>query len=117
MVPPDVKQAVAAAVYNLGLKMGKGLLVEDHYYRRNRHLTPDLLLDNTGIMHLHPLGAGTSELLFLVQYERSVLFLEVSDHHHFAVLPHGHLLLTVHSSAVLDREQDDRWAEQQRQEA
>lgn len=116
-VSSDVKRETVAAVHRLGLTIMAGNPVADTYYRRNRYTTPDSLLTKTGIMHIHPRGPGTNELLFLIQYEKSVLFLEVSDHDHFAIFPSGHLLLAVHQNSVLDQEREAERLERQRQEA
>lgn len=46
----------------------------------------DTLLMTLGIMHLH-LSPGSNELLFLVQYEDHVTFVEVNDHTPFSYDP------------------------------
>ena len=113
---PELRADIARKLYKLGLTIQSGLPLDESFYRRDRHNTPDELLTNTGIMHLHPLGEGTNELLFLVQYETCVLFLEVSDHDHFAVLPRGHLLLTAYADAISDQEQKNERLKQQRRQ-
>ena len=116
-VPAELKRETALAVHRFGLLIATGGLIAETYYRRNRHTTPDKLLEQTGIMHIHPRGPGTSESLFLVQYEKNVLILEVSDHSHFAISPLGHLLLSFHEGSVLDQEQEASRLERQRQDA
>ena len=115
-VSPVVKADVTRATYKLGKDIAEGTALDESVYRANRHHTPDELLNQTGIMHLHPLGRGTAELLFLVQYDACVVFLEISDHRHFAILPRGHVLLQMHGQFLADQEQEIRRRERERAE-
>lgn len=99
-VADRLKPVVLSAIYDLGVRIENGFGLPEEVYRQNRDTTPDNILEKTGIMHVHPLGPGTSELLFLIQYDPIVIFLEVSDHHHFQILPPGHLLTAVHNEAI-----------------
>ena len=42
-------------------------------------MTPDPLLANHGIMHLHLGQPSTNHLLYLIQYADAVIFLELND--------------------------------------
>jgi len=61
-------------------------------------MTPDPLLANHGIMHLHLGQPSTNHLLYLIQYADAVIFLELNDHKYvrMATLPSSQNLLAVH---------------------
>src|SRR5579885_3154179 len=78
------------------------LELPERYYRHGRFSTPDRLLDEDGIMHLHLGSPDTPELLFLVQFERDVVLLEISSHYHFEYDPPGTVLRQLHESKLRD---------------
>ena len=100
---PEYSFADAAREISVITKLIKaGTPLDGNYYRQNMHNKPDLLLAAEGIMHLHPLGAGTSELIFLMQYDDYVLLLECSDHDQFRIDPPGTALRLLHDESILN---------------
>ena len=77
----------------------------------------DRLLDTEGIMHLHLGHSGTRELLFLVQYSDHVVFLEMSDHAHFANDPPGTQLRVLHENKIVELEKSLAEAKQAKADA
>lgn len=69
-------------------------------YRKGLGTTPDPLLVNHGIMHLHLGSPRTRTLLYLIQYADRVVFLELNDHKYvqMARLPSSQNLLAVHGA-------------------
>ena len=53
-------------------------------------------------MHIHPLGPGTSEVLYMIQGTRSVGLLELTDHRHFDRIntPHCEELIAIHGEFI-----------------
>lgn len=91
--------------------LGCGGILPERFYRNGIDRDVDDLLQDNGIKHLH-LGCATSDvLLFLVEYEETVLLLEIADHAHFATRPVGATLRKVHDNAML---RHDKLAENQR---
>lgn len=78
-----------------------GCALDGRYYRQDLYLSTDTLLQTTGIMHLH-LGSQTGDqLLWLIEYETYVLFLEVTGHlNRFSDKPPGRTLLDMHSAYI-----------------
>jgi hypothetical protein len=72
-------------------------------YRVNRD-SPDDLLAREGIMHLHLSAKDRDEILFLVQYEEHVVFLEVTNHAPFKDDPPGSYLAQLHANALSNLE-------------
>jgi hypothetical protein len=72
-------------------------------YRVNRDFPDDLLM-REGIMHLHLSAKDREEILFLVQYEEHVVFLEVTNHAPFKNDPPGSYLAQLHENALLELE-------------
>jgi hypothetical protein len=93
------KRAIIHNIESMTASIEAGLGVDEKYYRRDRHVTPDEMLE-VGYMHLHPLGLGTSQLLFLEQYEDYILLLECSNHDHFRIKPAGVVLKRLHGAAI-----------------
>lgn len=93
---PDLQDALFELIEHIH----KGRPVPERFYRRNRSSTPDVLLENDGIMHLHLGDPSTPELVYLVQYDSHVVILEVTDHAHFRTTPPGKILKTLHSSKL-----------------
>lgn len=82
--------------------IANGTPLPDGYYRSMRHGSPDELLETYGIMHLHLGDPTTNELLFLIQYEKFVVLLEISDHSAFATDPVGAVLRKLHEGKVAE---------------
>ncbi|SES16326.1 hypothetical protein [Rhizobium sp. NFR03] len=51
-------------------------------------------------MHLHLGSQSSNELLFLLQFDDHVTFLEINDHRHFQTDPPGTLLVRLHQAKV-----------------
>ena len=81
-----------------------GSILPQRFYRSGRGRTPDRLLDEDAIMHLHLGNPGTPELLFLRQYDDHVVLLELSNHYHFDYDPPGTALLQLHQAAMVEWE-------------
>ncbi|MBY5416080.1 hypothetical protein [Rhizobium leguminosarum] len=94
----DLKKALSEIYHAIE----NGLTLPSGSYRANVATTRDELLDTYGIMHLHLGSDRTRELLYLVQYSKYVVFLEVTDHIHFESVPVGNLLIQQHSKALAD---------------
>jgi len=93
---------VAARFTRLRDCITQGYIVPDHYYRRSTR--QDDLLGQEGIKHLHLDGGGGDILLFAVEYDDAVVFLEINSHRHFAGEPPGAVLRSLHANCL--REQD-----------
>lgn len=65
----------------------EGTELPETFYRVHNGRS-DTLLMTLGIMHLH-LAPGSDELLFLVQYEDHVTYIEVNDHRPFRYDPNA----------------------------
>ncbi len=65
----------------------EGTELPDEFYREHKGRS-DTLLMTLGIMHLH-LAPGSNELLFLIQYDDHVTYIEVNDHSPFAFDPNA----------------------------
>jgi hypothetical protein len=76
-----------------------GYALPPRYYRKDRDTTPDELLDQYGIMHLHLCGQNSNIILYLIQYNNFVIFLELSDHGPFTNRPVGAQLQS-HKSGI-----------------
>lgn len=64
-------------------------------YRAGIDRTPDGLLEQHGIMHLHLGGKESDILVFLIQYADRVVLLETNSHIHFRTQPAGKNLLAL----------------------
>ncbi len=95
---PELAEALAGIYHAIE----NGFALPSGSYRANISTTRDELLETHGIMHLHLGSADTRELLYLVQFPKRVVFLEVTDHIHFTTDPIGHLLLNHHEKAVAE---------------
>lgn len=96
------KAALSAALAGIYEAIENGFALPLGSYRANVNTTRDELLETAGIMHLHLGSDRTRELLYLVQYSKYVVFLEVTDHIHFTSDPVGNLLIQQHSKALAD---------------
>lgn len=104
--PPKIseikRQHLAAALRRINENIRNGFGLPEEMYRRNIDTTEDLLLSYAGIMHIHPLGKGTEEVLYLVQTEKCVGLLELTDHRHFDCVqsPHSSELISIHGEFI-----------------
>ncbi|MDH7974267.1 hypothetical protein QH494_18930 [Sphingomonas sp. AR_OL41] len=80
--------------------LGGGSLLPEKFYRNGVGRDYDQLLGDYGIKHLHLGGSTEDIILFLVEYEDSVLLLEVNGHEAFATKPVGSALRALHRSAL-----------------
>jgi hypothetical protein len=67
-------------------------------YRRDS--SPDELLEREGIMHLHLSPTDRDEVVFLVQYDEHVVFLEVTNDAPFRDDPPGYYLAELHRRSL-----------------
>lgn len=81
-----------------------GHIVPPNFYRRGIERTPDDLLEEEGIKHVHLDEGGGDVILFVVEYDDSVVFLEINTHRHFETEPVGSVLLSLHANCL--RQQD-----------
>jgi hypothetical protein len=77
-----------------------GRYVPAHFYRRGIGVTPDDLLDQDGIKHVHLDGGGGDVLLFVVEYHDAIVFLEINSHKHFEDEPPGSVLRSLHANCL-----------------
>lgn len=89
---PDLLAAYTALVRAIE----NGWTLPERFYRKDRHSTPDRLLEDEGVMHLHLGDQSTPELVYLMQFDNDVVLLEVSDHYHFTTTPPGSQLYRLH---------------------
>lgn len=75
-----------------------------HFYRRSTRV--DDLLVQEGIKHLHLDGGGGDILLFLVEYEDAVVFLEINSHDHLKDDPPGTVLRSLHANCLAARDDE-----------
>lgn len=80
--------------------LGDGSILPERFYRNGIDRDADQLLDDHGIKHLHLDHATSDIVLFLVEYDDSVLLLEINDHSAFAEKPVGSILRALHQSAL-----------------
>jgi hypothetical protein len=94
-------------------RIESGRRLPAYCYRVNRDSSGDALLVREGIMHLHLSRKDRNAILFLVQYEDHVVFLDVTDHAPFRDDPPGSYLAELHANALgrleaaLDAEEHD----------
>lgn len=74
----------------------KGARLDRRFYRAGLENDGDPLLVQEGIKHLHLDHMGSDVLLFAVEYDDRVVFLEVNSHKHFKSEPKGSVLLSLH---------------------
>jgi hypothetical protein len=92
---PDLQEGL----WRIQAAIEAGSALPSFAYRRSTR--PDRLLEREGMMHLH-LAEGSRELLYLIQYDAYVVFLEVSDHGHFDNEPPGAVLKAKYRTKVGD---------------
>lgn len=66
-----------------------GTPISDNYYRASSDRRGDDLLVKSGIMHLHLTHPHDDFILYLMQFDDFVLFIEVSTHAHLQKVPIG----------------------------
>lgn len=76
------------------------------FYRAGRDTTPDPLLEEHGIMHLHLGSPASREPVYLIQYPERVVLLEITDHYHFETNPIGSHLIAYHRKGIEQNEAD-----------
>lgn len=81
----------------------RGMSLAPRFYSKYRDRRLDALLAQEGIMHLHLGDQNTRELLFVMQFDTHVVFLEVSDHAPIREHPPGSTLKARHGRTV------ERW--------
>lgn len=94
----------------------RGRAVPRRFYRNGLETDSDPLLNQEGIKHLHLDNMGSDVLLFAVEYEDRVVFLEVNTHKHFKTEPKGSVLLSLHrqclkneDNAAIEREEQRKF--------
>ena len=92
---------LAEALVTIRRYITQNLDLPERFYRKDRLSSPDRLLEEDAIMHLHLGDPGTRELVFLRQYPSDVVFLEISNHDHFANDPPGSVLRQLHESKLV----------------
>lgn len=82
--------------------VGEGNLVPERCYRHgiDRNYPIDELLEDRGIKHLHLGGADSDIILYLVEYEDFVLFLEIGTHRDLETEPPGSVLASLHHNCL-----------------
>lgn len=80
--------------------IGDGNLIPERCYRHGVDRTQDRLLDEQGIKHFHLGGADSDVILFLVEYDESVLLLEIGTHADLETEPPGSVLASLHQSCL-----------------
>lgn len=78
----------------------QGRRLPRRFYRSGLEVDDDPLLADEGIKHLHLEHMGSDALLFAVEYEDRVVFLEVNTHKHFRSEPKGSVLLSLHHQCL-----------------
>lgn len=92
--------AIAARYNELTDCIVDGKLIPPSFYRRGIERTPDDLLDEDGIKHFHLDEGGGDALIFVVEYDDAVVFLEINSHKHFETEPAGSVLLSLHANCL-----------------
>jgi len=101
-ISEEKRQNLAAALKLIKENISNGYGLPEEMYRTNIDSSEDKLLDYAGIMHIHPLGKGSSEILYLVQTQNCVGLLELTDHRHFDRIqsPHSAELINIHGEFI-----------------
>jgi hypothetical protein len=90
-------------------RIERGTSLDRRFYRTGLENDGDPLLVQEGIKHLHLDHMGSDVLLFAVEYEDRVVFLEVNSHKHFRGEPKGSVLLSLHQQCL--KSEDEAAAE------
>ena len=83
----------------------KGAPLDRRFYRAGLENDGDPLLVQEGIKHLHLDHMGSDVLLFAVEYDDRVVFLEVNSHKHFKSEPKGSVLLSLHQQCLKNEDE------------
>ena len=95
-----------------------GVRLDDWRYRRSGYEVPvDKALRDIGLMHLHLSPSHGDKLLWLLQYDTFVIFLEISGHEAFGSDPPGSSVLNFHSAAINKIVKDEAAQEAAKKEA
>jgi hypothetical protein len=86
--------------------VAQGRIVPPNFYRRGIDRTPDDLLAQEGIKHIHLDEGGGDALMFVVEYDDAVVFLEINSHTHFSTQPPGSVLLSLHHNCLVQQDKD-----------
>lgn len=115
-LPEEMRAQCERDLYDLQETIEQGHTVSRRFYRRGLEANdpPDELLDQHGIMHLHLAGQDSDILLFLVQFEEDVFFLQVDDHRHFQSWPKGKLLKQLHDLKIKEFEKQAELRQRER---
>lgn len=95
---------IAKVLIHIRKCIENGSPLPTNYYRKGSSATYDTLLETHGIMHLHLGRPNTAELLYAVQYDDHVVFLELNDHRHLQTKPKGACLVSRHGLSILSKE-------------
>lgn len=108
LIPKDMtRDAIKADLKDIRNRIEQGWELEPHRYRKGIDQDDDGMLTRTGIMHLHLGKPPGDDLLYLVQYDNKVIFLEVSGHEVFSDHPPGRLLADRHRAWLSEWERKD----------
>lgn len=103
-ISQEKSELLVASIKDITHSIINGYGLSEKYYRNNIDDPnyPDKLLEYAGIMHIHPLGPGTSEVLYMIQGTKSVGILELTDHRHFDRIntPHCEELIAIHGEFI-----------------
>jgi hypothetical protein len=83
----------------------KGAPLDRRFYRTGLENDGDPLLVQEGIKHLHLEHMGSDVLLFAVEYDDRVVFLEINSHKHFKSEPKGSVLLSLHQQCLKNEDE------------
>jgi hypothetical protein len=81
-------------------RIERGAPLNRRFYRAGLEQDGDPLLVQEGIKHIHLDHMGSDVLLFAVEYDDRVVFLEVNSHKHFRGEPKGSVLLSLHQQCL-----------------
>lgn len=73
-----------------------GWEIPDRFYRIDVDKNKDLLLDLTGVNHLHLDGRGSDIIVYLIETETTVFILRIAGHAYLEDDPRGSLLRKRH---------------------
>lgn len=79
-------------LHELEDSISNGWGVPERFYRLGVDQNRDLLLDETGIKHLHLDGRGSNILVYLVELDERVIILRIAGHAYLEDHPRGSFL-------------------------
>jgi len=86
-------------------RIESGAPLNRRFYRTGLEEDGDPLLIQEGIKHLHLDHMASDVLLFAVEYDDRVVFLEVNSHKHFRGEPKGSVLLSLHQQCLKNEDE------------